>query len=76
MKKYLNISGESGIEAYEIGTDYIIVKFNNGAICNYLYTYNSTGKENVDKMKQLAEDGSGLNSFISRFIRNRYEKKW
>lgn len=76
MQVYANKSGESGVKAYEIGPDYIVVTFKGSAICNYLYTYNSTGEENVEKMKQLAESGFGLNSFISRFVKNRYARKW
>lgn len=76
MKSYLNQSGNSGVEAYEIGADYIMVIFSTGKVRNYLYTYNSAGKENVEMMKQLAENGFGLNSFISRYIRNQYERKW
>lgn len=76
MTSYLNKSGNSNVKAYEIGTDYIIVIFNGGAVRNYLYTYNSTGQENVEKMKKMAESGYGLNSFISRFIKNHYARKW
>lgn len=76
MKSYLNRSRKSNVEAYEIGADYIKVTFNSGSIRNYLYTYDSTGQENVEKMKQLAENGLGLNSFISKTIRNRYKRKW
>lgn len=76
MKSYSNRSGKSGVEAYEIGENYIQVVFKDSTVRNYLYTYNSTGKENIEKMKQLAESGLGLNSFISRFIKNRYERKW
>ncbi len=64
------------VKAYEIGTDYIIVIFNGGAERNYLYTYNSTGQENVEKMKKMTESVYGLNSFISRFIKNHYARKW
>lgn len=76
MKSYLNRSRKSNVEAYEIGAAYIKVTFNSGSIRNYLYTYDSTGQENVEKMKQLAESGLGLNSFISKTIRNRYKRKW
>lgn len=41
MKPYKNSSGKSGVVAYEIGKDYIKVKFVDGPI--YLYTWKSTG---------------------------------
>lgn len=76
MEQYLNKRGHSGIESYENGSDYIIVTFRDGIIKNYLYTYDATGIENVEKMKVLAEDGFGLNSFINKCIKNRYARKW
>ena len=76
MNQYLNKSGESGIEYYEIGLDYIIVTFKSGKIRNYLYNYNSAGKDFVENMKVLAENGIGLNSFINKYIKGNYDSKW
>lgn len=73
MKKYLNVDGDSNIEAYEIGTTYIDVKFF-GTVKVYRYSYNSAGKANVEKMKELAREGNGLNSFIMKNVRLDYEK--
>ncbi len=75
MKQYLNKSGQSNVYSYEIGTDYILVTFYGRGFQNYLYTYASTGVDNVEKMKQLAEAGIGLNSFISKIIKHNYERK-
>lgn len=73
MKPYKNSSGKSGVVAYEIGKDYIKVKFVDGPI--YLYTWKSTGELNVEHMKKLATSGSGLSTFISVSIRGNYESK-
>ncbi len=41
LQTYQNLSGESGVRAYEIGDDFIKVEFSNGT---YLYTYQSAGE--------------------------------
>ena len=73
MKSYRNLGGDSGIIAYEDGEDFIKVQFSDGSI--YLYNYTKPGPNEVEHMKQLAEKGQGLNSFISRVIRKRYAAK-
>ena len=71
MHPYLNIDGDSNVEVYEIGADYIDVKFK-GTIKVYRYSYISAGRENVEQMKILAQRGTGLNSFIMRNVRIKY----
>lgn len=73
MEKYLNLGGNSGIVAYEIGIDAITVQFSDGSI--YLYNYQSAGKEKIEHMKKLAVSGQGLNSFIMRNVRKSYAAK-
>jgi len=73
MKKYLNLTGNSGVDAYETGLDYIKVRFKDYS--EYLYTYSSTGVADVEEMKSLAQRGQGLNSYISRIVRKRYAAK-
>ena len=72
MKPYKDLSGDSGISAYECGDDYIKVEFSRGGGV-YRYSYTNPGKGDVEKMKGLAESGDGLSAFISRYIRDRYE---
>lgn len=72
MQPYQNLSGESGVRAYEIGDDFIRVEFENGT---YLYTYESAGEENIETMKQLAEEGRGLNRFVNRVVKELFESK-
>ncbi|GHV83637.1 hypothetical protein AGMMS50212_09770 [Spirochaetia bacterium] len=73
MENYKNVGGGSGIMAYEYGVDYVRVKFSDGHI--YLYTNSSAGCQNIAKMKKLANEGKGLNSFINRNVRNLYQQK-
>lgn len=73
MELYRNTGGDSGVVAYEIGTDSIAVKFSDGAV--YLYDYTHTGATDVEHMKQLALCGSGLNSFISRVVRKKFARR-
>lgn len=73
MQRYKNLSGDSGVIAYEIGDDFIKVEFADGN--SYLYTDASAGADNVETMKKLACEGKGLSAFISRQVRHRYAAK-
>ncbi|SJZ62771.1 hypothetical protein [Sediminibacterium ginsengisoli] len=74
MTQYKNLSGTSGILAYEIGTDSITVQFKSGQY--YLYNTSSTSAFNIERMKQLAVAGSGLSTFISTTVKDGYHRKW
>lgn len=73
MERYRNLGRNSGIRAFEIGEHSIIIQFSDGG--TYLYNYSSTGSSNIEKMKNLAVRGRGLNSFISTTIRKKYASK-
>jgi hypothetical protein len=73
MHRYRNTSGESGVTAYEIDKDSIIIQFTGGD--RYLYTERSAGAENIAKMQELAREGRGLSTFVSQHIRSRYARK-
>jgi len=73
MKQYKDISGTSGVTAYEESSDGISIEFNHGSV--YLYTYSSTGKRSIEKMKKLAASGKGLSTYISQHIKDKYELK-
>ena len=73
MKRYRNLNGNSGVVAYEIADDAIKVRFNDGI--TYLYTYDSSGRRAIEKMKTLAQDGQGLSTFISQHVREAYAAK-
>lgn len=72
MEKYLNLHGSSGVTAYQSAPQAITVQFGD---VKYLYTYDSAGAENVEKMKQLAHAGCGLGTFISQHVHNAYASK-
>lgn len=73
MVRYKNLSGDSGVEAYEIGPDYIIVKFS-GASRTYSYSYGRAGSGHVEQMKILAITGRGLSTYISRHVKHLYDR--
>ena len=75
MGYYRDWDKDSGVEAYEIGSGYIIVRFKQGRNRNYKYTTSSAGENNIWRMHQLAQQGDGLNEFI---VENhiQYESKW
>lgn len=71
MQRYSNNGGNSSIAGYEIEPTRIRVMFSDGSI--YSWSYASAGRNNVETMKQLAQSGSGLNSFIMCCVRYAYE---
>lgn len=73
MQHYLNLGGNSNVEAFDIGPTYIRVKFY-GTAKIYTYTYESAGISNVETAKTLARSGSGLNSYIMRHMKTLYKK--
>lgn len=77
MRPYINRSGKSGVLAFEIGADYILVEFKSGKERYYRYTYASAGKNAIETMKELALAGEGLNSFISsKATQPKYSEKY
>lgn len=73
MTHYKNLGGDSGVAAYESGTDFIKVQFHDGSV--YLYTYQSAGSSNIEQMKDLAIAGMGLNSFINKHVKYKYASR-
>jgi hypothetical protein len=73
MRPYENLSGKSGVTAYQIGDTFIIVEFRDGS--TYAYTNSTTGISNIEIMKRLALKGSGLSTFISRHVKDKYAEK-
>jgi len=73
MKPYKNMSGNSGILAYEGGPDFIKVKFSDGEV--YRYDHSHPGKMHVENMKFLAALGKGLATYISKYIKTNFAEK-
>lgn len=72
MERYRNWSGTSGIAAYEIGPDFIKVRFRDTSR-TYTYSYGHAGRIHVETMKTLAQRGSGLNKYINLHVRHLYD---
>ena len=73
MQTYANRGGDSGVRAFEIGPGFIRVQFSDGSV--YRYTDASAGAHHIQSMKELAQQGQGLNSYINRNVRQGYEEK-
>lgn len=73
MQKYSNLSGKSGVTGFQIYEAAVAVEFSGKQ--TYLYSYQSAGVENVEKMKRLARKGEGLATFISRYVPHDYARK-
>jgi hypothetical protein len=73
METYKNCSGKSGVTFFEIGEDFIDIKFKD----DFIYQYNKLkpGKQKIEIMKRLAKKGEGLSTFISQQIGNDYFSK-
>lgn len=74
MQPYANKSGKSGIVAYEITADSIIVQFRD----DWKYVYNTVtpGAVMLAQLKNLAQAGSGLNSYISSTVKKNFANKY
>jgi hypothetical protein len=70
MTRYKNLSGNSGVAAYDFDDDYdpetIIVQFTDGSV--YTYTYDSASPEEIETMKVYADAGRGLNTYINQVV--------
>lgn len=73
LTPYLNLSGNSGVAAFALLRDSVVVQFGNGDI--YLYGPQHPGERHVEHMKELAVSGHGLSTYISRVVRDDYEAK-
>lgn len=73
MRQYGGSPKKHGVRGFEIGPDSIDVEFTSGWI--YHFSYQRPGQPRVDKMKELAESGHGLSTFISKHVKNRFESR-
>ncbi len=75
MKPYRNLSGDSGVSAFEHGPGWINVQFKEGA--TYEYTAAGVGRRHLSQMKRHADAGRGLSTYISRHpeVRDGYTRR-
>jgi hypothetical protein len=74
MRRYADRSGESGVVAYEIRDDGILVRFRDGPV--YLYNAEKPGPAHVAEMQARAQAGRGLSTYISQHVGDNYAEKW
>lgn len=73
MIPYRHTSGDTGIKAYEIIDDGIIIKFKDDR--TYRYTYKSAGRLCIEIMKGHAKKGVGLTTYINQHVKDKYEEE-
>ena len=73
MQRYKNINGNSGIQSYEIGSNYIKVIFKTSPTI-YIYSTSKITKQHIEKMEALVRTGKGLGTYISQHpeVRDHY----
>lgn len=76
MKPYRNLSGDSGVAGYELGRNFIGVRFRSGE--EYRYEAGRIGRKHLDAMRQLAEAGKGLATYINAHpeVREGFGRGW
>ena len=73
MNLYVNSNDRSGVTAFEIRREAIVVEFRHGG--RYLYNYEMPGREHVEEMKVRAIEGRGLATYINKNVRARFAAK-
>ena len=73
MISYKNLSGNSGVVAYESGADYIKLRFRRSSKI-YVYDALAPGLTHVKQMKKLAAAGRGLTTYVSQNIKRNYSR--
>jgi hypothetical protein len=73
LTPYRNRDGNSGVGAYQLLDDGIIVRFVEDG--TYRYGPERPGRYHVGQMKSLAMAGRGLATYINRYVRDKYEER-
>ena len=60
---YRRTNKNSDVEKWRIGDDYVVIRFLKSKNL-YVFDYQKSGKERVEKMKKLIDCGKGLSKFI------------
>lgn len=74
MQTYKNLNGDSGVREFDVGDDFICVRFRHDAR-GYVYNAQKPGAGHVERMKGLALAGRGLGTYISRYIQKNYSHR-
>lgn len=73
MRRYKDLGGPSGVTLYESGDDYINLRFKDGK--TYRYDSFKPGIVHVEKMKELAQAGAGLATYVNQNVRENYARR-
>lgn len=73
MRKYADLNNDSGVIGFKISATSITVWFD-GSAKPYTYSYSLAGQHHVEKMKQLAIAGDGLNAYINYNVKSKYDR--
>lgn len=73
MQRYADINNDSGVIGFEINPTSITIWFE-GTVRPYTYSYAVAGQAHVEKMKQLALAGDGLNAYINYNVKYKYDR--
>lgn len=71
MRRYANLDGHAGVSEYQIGPDWILLRFRDRPEL-YLYNRDKPGIGKVLQMKRLALAGRGLTTFVNQRVRENY----
>ncbi len=72
MQRYADTDRDSGVSHFEIDDSSITVWFKN-TTRSYTYSYRKAGRHHVERMKQLALAGDGLNEYINDNVKKSYD---
>ena len=72
MKRYANRSGNSGVYAYDVQPDGLVVVFTSGA--KYKYFRSALGEGRYQMAVSRAVNGNGLNSYLIKSCSGTYRK--
>jgi hypothetical protein len=75
MKPYRTTSGDSGVVGYEIGRNYIRIRFRSNG--DYTYEAGRVGRRHLTEMQRRAEAGRGLATYINAHpeVRNGFSRR-
>lgn len=73
MERYRDLSGNSGVDSFECGTDWIRVRFKSGG--TYVYDRLTPGLHHIERMKALAQAGDGLATYITQHVRQNFARR-
>ena len=73
LENYMDLSGGGGITGYKFLQKGIILQCKLKDL--YLYDFNKPGKQHIEQMKIVAEEGQGLTTYVNKNVRDNYSEK-